>query len=174
MGPRLQRITAEAVKFVAVGGVATAVAFVVFNVLVHGAGTDLGMLEDYPLVAYVIANVVGMVVSYRGSRHWAFRDREAVGLAGGRVTYFLVNTASMALPLACLAFSRYVLERTDPVSDNVAANVVGLALGTATRFWAFRRFVFVHPVTAARRRELQEGRPPRRTVGGPQGQRGAG
>jgi putative flippase GtrA len=159
MGSRLQRIGAEAVKFLAVGGVATTVALVVFNVLVHGVGMGLGVLHDAPLVAYVLANTVGMLVSYRGSRHWVFRNREVVGLAGGRVTYFLVNTASMALPLACLAFSRYVLDRSDPVSDNIAANVVGLALGTASRFWAFRRFVFLHPATAARRRELQQARP---------------
>ncbi|HET6561408.1 MAG TPA: GtrA family protein [Marmoricola sp.] len=172
MGPRLQRIVAEAAKFLAVGGIATAVAFVAFNVLAHGAWTGLGLLGDYPLVAFVVANTIGMLVSYRGSRHWAFRHREVVGLAGGRVTYFLVNTASMALPLACLAFSRYVLDRSDAVSDNIAANVVGLALGTAVRFWAFRRFVFLHPVTAARRRELHQARPAARLAADPQGDRG--
>jgi putative flippase GtrA len=171
MGPRLQRISAEAAKFLAVGGVATAVAFVAFNTLVHGVWAGPGLLNDYPLVAYVIANTIGMLVSYRGARHWAFRNREVVGLAGGRVTYFLVNTASMALPLACLAFSRYVLERADPVSDNIAANVVGLVLGTATRFWAFRKFVFLHPATAARRRELQQARPAARHGSGPGGRR---
>ena len=153
MGPRLQRIAAEAAKFLAVGGIATAVAFVAFNALVHGPWKGPGPLHDNPLLAYVVANTVGMLVSYRGSRHWAFRHREVVGLAGGRVAYFVVNTLSMALPLACLAFSRYVLDRSDPVTDNIAANVVGLALGTATRFWAFRRYVFLHPVRAAQRRE---------------------
>jgi putative flippase GtrA len=171
MGPRLQRIAAEAAKFLAVGGVATFVAFVVFNALVHGPWQGPGVLNDYPLVAFVIANLVGMLVSYRGSRHWAFRNREVVGLAQGRVAYFVVNTASMVLPLACLAFSRYVLDRSDPVSDNVAANVVGLALGTTARFWAFRRYVFVHPVTAARRRRLQQASPGSRAAGAP-GERG--
>jgi hypothetical protein len=96
-----------------------------------------------------------------------------VGLAGGRVAYFVVNTMSMALPLACLASSRYLLERSDPVSDNIAANVVGLALGTAARFWAFRRFVFLHPETAARRRELLQARPGGRPGSDPNWRRGA-
>jgi len=48
----------------------------------------------------------------------------------------------MAIPLACLAFTRYVLGRADPVADNVAANVVGLTLGTFARFWAIRSFIF--------------------------------
>jgi len=30
----------------------------------------------------------------------------------------------------------------------VAANVVGLALGTMARFWAIRRFIFLHRVPA--------------------------
>ena len=154
MGRRRERLAAEAAKFLAVGGVATIVALVIFNVLVHGGlfiGPD-GPMEDEPLVAFVIANTVGMFVSYRGSRSWAFRHREAVGPAGGRVAYVVINATSMLVPLACLTFSRYVLDRSDPLADNIAANFVGLGLGTAVRFWAIREFIFLHPVKAARRR----------------------
>ena len=63
----------------------------------------------------------------------------------------VINVASMLIPLGCLAVTRYVLGLDDPVSDNIAANVVGLALGTAARFWAFRRFIFVSPRRAAER-----------------------
>lgn len=158
MGRRLQRLAGEGAKFLAVGGVATMVALLFFNLLVHGyVGGGPGPLNTEPLLAYLIANTVGMVVSYRGSRSWAFRHREIVGRAGGRVAYFLINTASMIVPVGCLAFSRYVLDRADPVADNIAANVIGLALGTVARFWALRRFIFLHPVTAARRREALTG-----------------
>jgi len=154
MGRRLNRLSAEIAKFLAVGGVATAVALVIFNGLVHGYfGNPGGPMKDQPLVAFVIANTVGMVVSYRGSRSWAFRHREAVGPADGRLAYFVINTLSMVIPLACLTFSRYVLDRSDPVADNIAANVVGLGLGTAARFWAIRQFIFLHPHEAARLRE---------------------
>lgn len=154
MGRRLKRLSAEIAKFLAVGGVATAVALVIFNGLVHGYfGEPGGPMNRQPLPAFVLANTVGMLVSYRGSRSWAFRHREAVGRAEGRVAFFAINTLSMAIPLACLTFSRYVLDRSDPFADNVAANVVGLALGTAARFWAIRRYIFVHPSIAAARRE---------------------
>jgi putative flippase GtrA len=103
-------------------------------------------MHEQPLVAYVIANSVGMVVSYRGSRSWAFRHREAVGPTGGRLAFFAINLASMVIPLGCLAFTRYVLHLTDPVSDNVAANGVGLVLGTMARFVAIRQLIFRHPV----------------------------
>jgi putative flippase GtrA len=153
MGRRLQRLAKEAAKFLTVGGVATLVAFVIFNGLVHGYFGSPAPMSNLPLVAFVIANMVGMVVSYRGSRSWAFRDREAVGPAGGRVAYFVINTASMAIPLLCLAFSRYVLNYEDPVSDNISANVIGLGLGTLARFLAIRTFIFKEPVHVPAKRQ---------------------
>ena len=151
MGLRLQRLLSEGAKFLTVGGVATVVSFVIFNGLVHGYFGGPGPMHDDPLVAFVIANTVGMVVSYRGSRSWAFRDRSAVGVAGGRLSFFVINIVSMVIPLACLSFTRYVLGLTDPVADNMAANVVGLGLGTLARFWAIQRFIFLSPARLERR-----------------------
>jgi putative flippase GtrA len=153
MGRRWQHFLAEVTKFLTVGGVATLVAFVIFNATVHGYFGGPGPLNQQPLLAFVLANTIGMFVSYRGSRSWAFRHRETVGAAGGRLAFYVINTASMVIPLGCLALSRYVLGLEDPLSDNIAANVVGLALGTAARFWAFRRFIFLSP-RRAREREL--------------------
>jgi putative flippase GtrA len=158
----LQRLSSEVAKFLTVGGVATLVAFVIFNGLVHGYSSGPGPMHDSPLPAFVLANAVGMLVSYRGSRSWAFRHREAVGPAGGRVAFFVINLLSMAIPLLCLSVSRYVLELNDPVSDNIAANVIGLGLGTAARFWAIRRYIFLHPTKAAARRRPSEPAPPAR------------
>jgi putative flippase GtrA len=134
------------------------VSFVIFNGLVHGYLGGPAVMHDEPLLAFVLANTVGMVVSYRGSRSWAFRHREAVGVAGGRVAFFVINVASMAIPLLCLSFTRYVLGRSDPVADNVAANVVGLGLGTLARFWALRRFIFLSPARVERRELARAGR----------------
>ncbi|MGA9748269.1 MAG: GtrA family protein [Nocardioides sp.] len=159
MGRRLKRFTAEASKFLTVGGLATVVALVIFNALVHGYFGGPGPLHEQPIVAFVLANTVGMAVSYRGSRSWAFRDREAVGPAGGRLAFFVINAASMVIPVGCLAFTRYVLGLTDPLSDNIAANVVGLALGTAARFWTIRRFIFLSPRRLEKRRESRDEQP---------------
>lgn len=155
MGRRMQRLAHEAAKFLAVGGIATLVAFVLFNALVHGVPGvwSPGFMNDWPLPAYAIANLVGMLVSYRGSRSWAFRHREVTGPTGGRLAYLVINTVTMGIPLACLAVSRYLLDLDSALADNVAANVIGLGLGTAARFFLFRRFVFVSP-RRARRREM--------------------
>jgi putative flippase GtrA len=144
---RSGRVLSEGGKFLAVGAVATLVALVLFNVLVHGLGFGFGRgpMNQQPLVAFALANLIGMFVSYRGSRHWAFSQRQPVGPGNGRLGFYAVNLVSLLIPMGCLAISRYVFHLDGAMADNLAANVIGLGLGTAFRFWASRRFVFRTP-----------------------------
>ena len=147
MGSRWQRFLAEVGRFLAVGGVATIVALFLFNLLVHGYNTTHeAPLHDHVILAYVLANTAGMVISYRGSRSWAFRDRPPRQADGGRLAFLVINVVTMTLPIGCLWFSRNVLGLDDPISDNISANVIGLAMGLVARFYLFRRFVFRRPV----------------------------
>ncbi len=148
MSDRTQRFLAEVGRFLAVGGAATLVALVLFNLLVHGFNTgDHAMLSDQPILAYVLANTVGMGVSYYGSRHWAFRHRPPHSSDGGRKAFVGINLLTMLIPIGCLAISRDVLGLDDPISDNLAANVIGLVLGLGARFYLFRTFVFRRPIS---------------------------
>jgi putative flippase GtrA len=83
-----------------------------------------------------------MVLSYQGSRRWVFRHRATAHADGGVSAYVAINLATMALPVACLWVSRTLLGLSDPVADNISANVVGLTAGTWVRFWLFRQLVF--------------------------------
>jgi len=150
MGDRWHRIFTEAYRFLAVGGLATVVAILIFNLLVHGfhTGWDAPLSEN-PYLAFVIANVAGMVVSYRGSRTWVFKDRPPRTADGGRLMFVVINLVTMLIPIACLWFSRNVLGADDPFSDNIAANVLGLFLGMVARFYLFRTLVFRRPVHLA-------------------------
>jgi putative flippase GtrA len=150
MSHRWRRILTEAYRFLAVGGLATIIAIVIFNLLVHGfrLGYD-APLADEPYFAYLVANIIGMAVSYRGSRSWVFKDRPPRTADGGRLLFIVINLATMLIPIACLWISRNVLGLDDPVSDNVAANVVGLFLGMVARFYLFRTLVFRRPVLLA-------------------------
>jgi putative flippase GtrA len=148
MSDRTQRFIAEVGRFLAVGGAATIVALIIFNMLVHGFNTgEHSLLAHQPILAYVIANSVGMGVSYYGSRHWAFRDRPPVTSDGGLTSFVVINMLTMLIPIGCLAISRDVLGLDDPISDNVAANVIGLVLGLAARFALFRTYVFKRPIS---------------------------
>ena len=130
------------------GGLATITSFTIFNFLVHGLYvTQNPWLGAQPIAAFVIASLVGMVVSYRLSRNWTFRHRPPVHADGGRTAFFVINLVTMPISIFCLWFSRHVLHLTDPFADNVAANVVGALIGQAARFYLFRRFVFRKPVT---------------------------
>ncbi len=148
MSDRTQRFIAEVGRFLAVGGAATIVELVIFNLLVHGFNTgDHALLGQEPILAFIIANTVGMGVSYYGSRHWAFRDRPPVSSDGGLKSFVLINLLTMLIPIACLAISRDVLGLDDPLSDNVSANMIGLVLGLTARFALFRTFVFKRPIS---------------------------
>jgi putative flippase GtrA len=147
MGTRWRRVLTEAYRFLAVGGLATVVAFVIFNGLVHGYGAGpRPLLAGHPYLGYVLANTVGMAVSYRGSRSWVFRDRPPRTADGGRTAFIAINAVTMLIPIACLWVSRNALGLVDPVSDNLAANVIGLFLGLVARFYLFRTYVFQRPV----------------------------
>ena len=144
MGPRLRRLGGEAAKFSAVNVVATVVAIVLFNVFVHGvpALSRPGVLNTWPVTAWFVANVIGMGISFYGSRRFAFKHRRPSGPAGGALNYALVNLVSFAIPMSCLWVSRNLLVLDSALADNVSSNVVGAVLGMAFRFWAFRRWVF--------------------------------
>src|SRR5690606_15411130 len=56
--------------------------------------------------------------------------------------FFTVSAGGMLIGLACLWVSHYLLGFHSLLADNIAGNVVGLALGTAFRFWGYRVWVF--------------------------------
>jgi putative flippase GtrA len=140
---RLRRLTGEVARFSAVNIVATAIALVLFNALVHGfKGWFGGPMNDNPLTAYLAANSVGMFISFYGARFYAFRHRHAAGPGGGLLNYVIINLASFVIPITCLFVSRNLFGWDTIYADNVSGNVIGAVLGNIFRFWAFRRFVF--------------------------------
>jgi len=143
MGRRFQHLAQEGARFTLVNVAATVLALVLFNVLVHGVrGWFTGAMNTQPIPAYLVANTIGMVVSFLGARHFVYRQRKPTGPGGGAVNYAAVNLASFVIPVSCLWISRNLMHLDDALSDNISGNVVGAGLGTVFRFWAFRRFVF--------------------------------
>lgn len=133
----------EVVRFLAVGGLATIVSVLGFNALVHGALIGVAPLKTQPIGAFIVANLVAGLLAYAGMQLWAFDHRQVKDPVQGMVRFFTLGALTMVIPVLCLALSRYLLGRSDPLADNLSANVIGLGLGTAARFWVFRRFVFL-------------------------------
>ncbi len=136
----LHRVIGELARFGTVGIVAYALDVGLFNILVH-AGSP-GVLYDRPLTAKVIATVIATLFAYGANRQWTWRDRDRRGFLREFSLFFALNMVGLAITLIPLAISRYALGLTSALADNISANIIGVALGTTFRFWAYRRWVF--------------------------------
>jgi putative flippase GtrA len=137
---RFEHILRELGKFGIVGGVSFLVDFSIFNVLRSFAHVE-------SLTAATCSMVVAASVAFVGNRFWTWRDRGRTGLRREYALYFVFNLVGLVITLGCLALSTYGLGAIWPVfkgvlAENVAKNVVGMALATAFRFWSYRQIVF--------------------------------
>jgi putative flippase GtrA len=137
----VRRLSPELIRFGTVGGAAFLVDVGVFNLLRYGGGD--GPLHEKPLTAKAISTVIATLVAYAGNRWWTYGGRPKGSPAREYAIFFLLNGIGLGITLAVLAFTHYVLDLTSPLADNISANVIGLGLGTAFRFWSYRRYVFV-------------------------------
>ena len=129
----------ELLKFGAVGAVSFVVDLGLFNLLRFGPGD---VLESKPLTAKVVSVAVATLVAWVGNRYWTFSDRRTSSRGRELAGFVVVNLGGLVIGVGCLAFSHYVLGVRSPLADNLSANVIGLALGTAFRYVAYRRLVF--------------------------------
>lgn len=144
---RFHSVLGELTKFGLVGFLSLLVDLAVFNV-------SLAAMPHKPLTAKVVSTVVSATVAYLLNRHWSFRTRERThGLSREVVLFAVLNAIGLLIALSCLALSHYALGFDSRLADNLAANGVGLVLGTAFRFWSYRRFVWV-AATDSRHEEL--------------------
>ena len=145
-GPPCERFGAwrslgrEASGFAAVGTFALTVDIGGYNALVHLGGH--GALADQPLLAKTLSVGAATTVAYFGNRHWTYRHRPRGRFAREYSLFVAFSAVGLSIALTCLAVSRYALGLTNAMADNISANVVGLALGSAFRFVSYRRYVF--------------------------------
>jgi len=134
------RLLPELSKFGVVGLFGLLVDVGGFNLLRFAGGE--GPLYDQPLTAKVISTTAAMVVAWLGNRYWTFRDSRRAAAHHEFLLFVWWCSIGSAMAVACLAISHYLLHLTSPLADNISGNVIGLALGTTFRFWAYRTHVF--------------------------------
>jgi putative flippase GtrA len=137
---------AEFLRFLAVGGSAYVVDVGLFNLLLFGPGELLG---HKPLTAKVVSVSVAILVAWLGNRYWTFSASRQPSRRRELTMFVLVNLGGMVIAVGVLAVSHYVLGFTSPLADNIAANGVGLVLGTAFRYVCYRYVVFPAPALSA-------------------------
>ena len=134
---RVRALFAELAKFGTVGALSFVVDVAVFNLVL--------LWLDKPLTAKIIATVLAATNAFVLNRAWSFRHRVRTNVRREYGIFFVLNAVGLSIALLCLAVSHYVLGFDSRLADNLAANGVGLVLGTAFRFWSYRRFVWAAP-----------------------------
>ncbi|MEV0650351.1 GtrA family protein [Phytomonospora sp. NPDC050363] len=137
---RGRALAGEFGKFGTVGMTAYAIDVAVFN---------LGILVlDWPdLGAKCLSTVIAASLAFVGNRYWTWRDRVRSGLRREYGLYFLFNAIGLGISLTCLGVNHLLAAEWPgvfggPLAANIAANLVGVGLGTLFRFHAYRRWVF--------------------------------
>ena len=134
---RLRGVVAELAKFGTVGALSFIIDVAIFNAVL--------LVLDKPLTAKVISTVFSATNAFVLNRAWSFKHRERTNVRREYSLFFVLNVVGLSISLLCLAVSHYVLGFESRLADNIAANGIGLVLGTTFRFWSYRRFVWAAP-----------------------------
>lgn len=138
---RFRREIHELGKFGAVGAFAFVIDATVFNLC------RVRFEVGYAWAA-VISTTVSATAAFVGNRLWTWRNRSSKSLHREYLLYAFFNAVGLLISLACLWVSHDLLGAWKPgifqsvLADNIAKYGFGLVLGTAFRFWAYRRYVF--------------------------------
>jgi putative flippase GtrA len=127
----------ELAKFGTVGAFCFLVDIGLFNFVLH--------VTDKPLTSKIVSTVVAASIAFVLNRAWSFRHRQRSSVRREYALFFILNAIGLVIAVSCLALSHYVLGLESRLADNIAANGFGLVLGTAFRFWSYRRFVWAAP-----------------------------
>lgn len=133
---RLAAARSEVTQFLIAGGLAYAVDVAVFNLCLYwGLGG---------VAAKVVSSVPATIVAYIGNRYWTYRSRERTGVRREYTMFFVFSAIAAGIQAGCVFVSNHLMGFSSTLADNISGNIVGMALGTLFRFWAFRTFVFKH------------------------------
>lgn len=142
----------ELLKFGVVGAITFFIDTGIFYAL------KLTILSPKPVTSKVIAVLCATIVSYVLNREWSFRTRGGRRRPYEATLYFVISGIGVGLYSAPLWISRYLLHLQTPftsrlveeIADFTSGQIIGLLVGMAFRWWAFRKWVF--PTEQADRR----------------------
>ena len=125
--------------FGTVGLVAFVVDLTIYNVLLFGP------FHRHTVTAKIISVTVATIVAWLGNRYLTFRTHNTRAVWREGVLFAISNLLGLGTAAICLFISHYILGFVSPIADNIAANGVGLVLGTAVRYFCYRFLVFPAP-----------------------------
>jgi putative flippase GtrA len=97
------------------------------------------------LKAKLISTVIATTFAYFGNRYLSFSHRARTSLGRETAFFFGINFITLIFSELVIALFVYPLGYAHGSSVVFAVNVFTIAMGTIFRFWAYKRFVFLHP-----------------------------
>jgi putative flippase GtrA len=137
----MRTLLSQFVRVGAVGLVGLVIDVGLFNLL-RATVLSPAHVHEGALWATFASTSVAIVFNWIGNRYWTFRHERRAHWVREGFEFVLVSIGGLLIALACVWFSEHVLGLHSLLSDNVAKNVVGLALGTIFRFTFYRLWVF--------------------------------
>ena len=110
---------------------------------------DLGVFTwlapDGALKAKAISTVLSATFAYVGNRYLSFSHRARSSLVRETSTFFGINLITLIFSELMIALFVYPLNYPHGGAVVFVVNLGTIAVGTVFRFWAYKRFVFLHP-----------------------------
>jgi putative flippase GtrA len=128
----------EVAAFGLVGALAFALDVGIFTWFTHG-------LHVGALKSKAVSTAVSTVFAYFGNRHLSFSHRARTSLGRETSFFFGINLITLVFSELALALFVYPLGYPHQSTTVFVVNLATIVLGTGFRFWAYKRFVFLHP-----------------------------
>jgi putative flippase GtrA len=134
---RLRRLAPEALAFGVIGAGNSALYLAITYVTL-----SIGAVK-----ATVIATVITTTLAYLANRYWTYRHHARSALRREYTLFFGFNLAGMVIQSGGVAVAKYGfhLDEYRHKMLIMGITVVGIAVATIFRFWAYRTFVFLKP-----------------------------
>ena len=97
------------------------------------------------LKAKAVSTTVSTVFAYFGNRYLSFSHRARTSIGRETSFFFGINLVTLVFSELVIAAFVYGFGYGHASATVFAVNLVTIGLGTVFRFWAYKRFVFLHP-----------------------------
>jgi putative flippase GtrA len=126
-------------KELAAFGVIGALAFVI------DIGLFTWLAPHGALKAKAVSTAVSTTFAYFGNRHLSFSHRARTSIGRETTFFFGINLITLIFSELAIALFVYGFHNGHASTIVFAVNLVTIVIGTLFRFWAYKRFVFLHP-----------------------------
>jgi putative flippase GtrA len=104
------------------------------------------MLTSYgALKAKAVSTVVSTTFAYFGNRYLSFSHRARTSVGRETSFFFGINLVTLIFSELMIALFIYGFGYAHTSRTVFVVNIFTIGLGTVFRFWAYKRFVFLHP-----------------------------